>query len=302
MFRGPQILTWSCSKWSLLLLRESCLSAFSDTGAVWRAACHLRGRRYEEICGRGRNKEDSSLPTETVSRSTQLSLFRLDSDNHRLKEASFQNLLSKAILSSYHQPFQISASAKANQVSNFWKFNVIENLGQNTEVVSTYCNCLTNTTCLQPWRRPWNFFKKTRCNFLQSYLYNSQQSVRPFSLSTHTPWILNHLHNRPQPSSFSAQQIKPFHQAAPCVVDAWRDCLSPENEDRCRQALGPNLKLYEVEKVRKGAGQSQGKNQGKWASILVSLCSVEGDPVFLFTLRSSTLKGRHKGDVRLVAG
>lgn len=271
MFRGPQILTWSCPKWSLLLLRESYLSAFSDTGAVWRGACHVRGRRYEEICGRGQSKE-SSLPTETVSYSTQLSLFRFDCDKHRLQDASFQSLLSKAILSSHHQPFQISASAKV---------------------------C---TTCLQPWKRPWNFIKKTLCNFPQSYLCYRQQSVRPFSLSTNTQWILNNLHNRPQPSSFSTQQIKPFHQAAPRVVDAWRDCLSPENEDRCRQALGPNLKLYEVEKVRKGAGQSQGKNQGRWASILVSLCSVEGEPVFLFTLRSSTLKGRHKGDVRLVTG
>ncbi|KAM6933931.1 mitochondrial coenzyme A diphosphatase NUDT8 [Xenentodon cancila] len=57
-----------------------------------------------------------------------------------------------------------------------------------------------------------------------------------------------------------------------------------------------------MNKVRKGASQVQGKNQGKWASILVSLCSVKGEPAFLFTLRSSTLKDRHKGDVSFAGG
>lgn len=34
----------------------------------------------------------------------------------------------------------------------------------------------------------------------------------------------------------------------------------------------------------------------------MSLCSVEAEPAFLFTLRSSTLKGRHKGDVSFAGG
>lgn len=307
MFRGPQILTWSCPKWSLLLLRESHLPPICEhTGAVWQGARHVKGRRYDEIPGKGRSKEESSLSTETVSFSTQLSVLRLDCNNHGLKEALFQKPLSKAILSRHHQPPQISAPLKAEQVS---KFFLERNVGQNSKVVKTCCESLMYTTCLQPWRRPWDFcqpllsfISKTQCNLLQSHLHYRQQSIRSFSLAAHTPWILNHFHSRPQPSSFSPQQIRTINQAAPCVVDAWRDCLSPENENRCRQILGPNLKLYEVEKVKKGASQSQGTNQGRWASILVSLCSVEGEPVFLFTLRSSTLKGRHKGDVRLVAG
>lgn len=86
------------------------------------------------------------------------------------------------------------------------------------------------------------------------------------------------------------------------MADPWRDCLSLENENRCRQSLRPNLKLYESDKGRKGASPSQGKNQAKWAAVLVSLCSVEGEPAFLFTLRSSTLKGRHKGDVSFAGG
>uniref|UniRef100_A0A3B4F4N0 Nudix hydrolase 8 n=1 Tax=Pundamilia nyererei TaxID=303518 RepID=A0A3B4F4N0_9CICH len=43
------------------------------------------------------------------------------------------------------------------------------------------------------------------------------------------------------------------------------------------------------------------RNQ-RWASVLVSLCSLDGEPAFLFTLRSSTLKGRHKGDVSFAGG
>ncbi|KAM9359081.1 mitochondrial coenzyme A diphosphatase NUDT8 [Symphorus nematophorus] len=114
------------------------------------------------------------------------------------------------------------------------------------------------------------------------------------------PWILDHFHCRPQPSRIPFHQTSAVHQAAPQMADTWRDCLSPENENRCRQSLEPNLKLYEVDKGRKS--QSQGKNQAKWASVLVSLCSVEGEPAFLFTLRSSTLKGRHKGDVSFAGG
>nr|XP_061797389.1 nucleoside diphosphate-linked moiety X motif 8 [Nerophis lumbriciformis] len=58
--------------------------------------------------------------------------------------------------------------------------------------------------------------------------------------------------------------------------------------------------MYDVERGRKA--QSQDKNKGRWASILVSLCSVKEQPAFLFTLRSSMLKGRHKGDVSFAGG
>lgn len=303
MFRGPQILTWSCPIRPLLLLRESHLSAFSEhAGAGWPGARAAKERRYEGVRG---CKEGASLSTETVSCSTQLSLFSLDCENHKLKEASFLNLPSKAILSSHHHPPQVSVSAKAKRASDSWKCTVVEDSGQNLKAVSTHRDCLTNTTCLQPWRRPWDscqpllcLTNKTQCHLPQSHLYYRQHFVRPFSLSTHTPWSLNHFHSRPQPSSLSFHHTRAVHQAAPHMADAWRDCLSLENENRCRQSLGPNFKLYEVDKGRKGASQGQGKNQGKWASVLVSLCSVEGEPAFLFTLRSSTLKGRHKGDVR----
>ncbi|KAF7654160.1 hypothetical protein LDENG_00073280 [Lucifuga dentata] len=91
-------------------------------------------------------------------------------------------------------------------------------------------------------------------------------------------------------------------QAAPCEENTLRDCLCLENEERCRHSLSPNLKLYKADEGRRGAGQSEGKGKGRWASVLVSLCSVEREPAFLFTLRSSTLKGRHKGDVSFPGG
>ncbi|KAG8002203.1 Nucleoside diphosphate-linked moiety X motif 8 [Nibea albiflora] len=298
MFRGPQILTRSCPIRSLLLVKESHLSAVCEhTDAGWLPARAVKERRYEGLHG---SKERSSLSTRTVSCSAQLSLFSLDCDYQQLREASFQNLLSEAILSSPHHPPQVSTSARAKGESGSWKCTGVEDLGQNLKAVSTYQDCLINKTCrLQP---SFSFTNKTRCNLLQSHLYHRQHFVRPFSLLTDRSWILNHFHSGPQPSSHSFHSTRAVHQAAPRVASAWSDCLSPENESRCRQRLGPNLKLYEADKERKGTSQSEGKNQPKWASVLVCLCSVEGEPAFLFTLRSSTLKGRHKGDVSFAGG
>ncbi|XP_034724027.1 nucleoside diphosphate-linked moiety X motif 8 isoform X2 [Etheostoma cragini] len=288
MFRSPQVLTWSCPIRPLLLLRESHLSAFSEHAAAgWQGARDVKGRKYEEFC---ECKDGSSLSTETVSRSTQWSLVNLDCDNQIKRVASFQDLSSKAVLSSHLYLPQVSASAKAKRASDSWKCTVVEE-PQNLRAASTFTQCLINPNCLQPWRRPRDIYKTslsfifaTQCNLLQSYVYCRQHFVRPFSSLTHTPQILYH------------------HQAAPRVADSWRDCLSLKNENRCRLSLGPNLKLYNVDKGEKGTSHSQGKNQGRWASVLVSLCSVEGEPAFLFTLRSSTLKGRHKGDVSFAGG
>ncbi|KAM3616154.1 uncharacterized protein V6R79_013383 [Siganus canaliculatus] len=138
-------------------------------------------------------------------------------------------------------------------------------------------------------------FPKLDSNLPQSYLYYRQRFEGPFSSLKQHPWRLN----RPCTSSISFHQVRAIHQAEPYEAQAWRDCLSLENENRCRQKLGSNLKLYDVRQV---PSQSQGKNRARWASVLVSLCSVEGEPSFLFTLRSSRLKGRHKGDVSFAGG
>ncbi|KAJ7990211.1 hypothetical protein DPEC_G00297960 [Dallia pectoralis] len=101
------------------------------------------------------------------------------------------------------------------------------------------------------------------------------------------------------PTSLSLHN-RSLHQTAssPLEADPWQ-CLSPENEARCRQSLGPNEALYERD-IRKMRGASG--SFSKWAAVLVSLCSVDGESAFLFTLRSAELKGRHKGDVSFAGG
>lgn len=307
MLRGTQILTWSCPVRPLLLLRESHLSALSGPpGAGWQRARAAQERRYEGIRAK---KEGTSLSAETVFCPTQLSLCNLDCDNQQLREVSFQNLRSKAILSSHRRHAQVYASAKAEGASESWTCTAVKDLERNLKPVGTNSVCLFNTTRPRPWRRPWDICQpslsltnKTQCNLLQSQLCHKQHFVRALSLSTHTTWSFSPFHRRPQPPTLSFHQTRAIHQAAPRVADTWRDCLSPENENRCRKSLVPNLKLYEADKGGKGTSQSQGKKQAKWASVLVSLCSVEGEPAILFTLRSSTLKGRHKGDVSFAGG
>ncbi|XP_054460494.1 nucleoside diphosphate-linked moiety X motif 8 isoform X2 [Anoplopoma fimbria] len=278
MFRGSQVLVWSCPLRPLLLLRESHLSGFCEhTAAGWQGARDAKRRRYE-------GSSSSSSSTETVSGSTQLSLFNLNCDNQKQREALFQNLSPQTNSSSHQHLPQVFVSG-------------------HPKAVSTYQDCLINTTCLQQWRRPWDVCQpshsstyKTQCDLLQSRLNCRQHLVRPFSSSTRAPWILNNFHSRRQPSGIFSQKNRAVHQAAPHVADGWRDCLSLKNENRCRQSLGPNLKLYEAGK------KSANQNQGRWASVLVSLCSNQGEPAVLFTLRSSTLKGRHKGDVSFAGG
>lgn len=308
MFRGPQILTWSCPLRPLLLgVRDTHLPACSaDTGA---SGCHYdstpKKRRAGGISGRSGGKEEPSLSNNTICYSPVPPLLGLDYDNFWAREDSPRNLSHKPPLFSCHQLLQMSASAKPK---------LVEELPKNPEALSTYQDCLTRTTIttgaagLKPQRRHWDigqlslgFNNETKCNLLRSHSLHMPQFNRPFSSLTHATWILNHFHSRFLPCCLSFHQIRAFH-SAPCEVNTLRDCLSLDNEERCRHSLRPNLKLYEVDKGKRGAVQSDGKGHGRWASVLVSLCSVEGEPAFLFTLRSSTLKGRHKGDVSFAGG
>ncbi|XP_029922902.1 mitochondrial coenzyme A diphosphatase NUDT8 [Myripristis murdjan] len=298
MFRGPQILTRSCPVRPLLLgVRDSHSPAlFEHPCARRRGDRALKERKHEGISGR---KEGFSFSIRTASSSTALSISSLDYDNY-LRAASTLNHTPKALLSNHHLPPQVSGS-KPKLASDPWKSTILEDLAQNPRALQTNHDCSMSTMCLKSWKRPWDMSQpllsvttKTPCNLLQSCSFHRQHFLRP--------WILNNFLCRLPPCSLSSPHSRAVHSAAPRETTVLRDCLSLENEERCRQCLRPNLKLYEVDKVRSGAGQTQGKGQGRWASILVSLCSVEGEPAFLFTLRSSMLKGRHKGDVSFAGG
>ncbi|KAM4032340.1 mitochondrial coenzyme A diphosphatase NUDT8-like isoform 1-T2 [Anomaloglossus baeobatrachus] len=63
------------------------------------------------------------------------------------------------------------------------------------------------------------------------------------------------------------------------------EALTDGTEQRCRQILGKTALPQRVS-----------------AGVLVTLCTSRGTPAFLYTLRSSKLKGRHKGDVSFPGG
>lgn len=320
MFRSPQILAFPCPLRPLLLgVRDPRIPALSEHTCVrWlgtRAGKHLPfSTRDEEMDRRGGGAEgEISLSKETITSRSTLSTSSLDYEIRQLKATAPQNhLIPKAALSIQPQLTNDSVSSKPRlflvwQAFPPWK-SVID-LAQNPKAPSTYHDCSNDIKCLQPQGRPWNISRpslsiatKTLSNPVQSHLFHRVHFLRSFSSSTHRPWSLNVIQRTPPPSSLYMPQIRALHRAAaPREAASPRDCLSPENEERCRRSLGPNLKLYDGDnRGRRGTGQTLGKGRRKWASILVSLCSVKGEPAFLFTLRSSTLKGRHKGDVRSV--
>lgn len=167
-----------------------------------------------------------------------------------------------------------------------------DSLSQSPEAASLL-DYLMSGTCLPSRRRLWDarptslsLTPKTGCYF--------QRAFSLLAAPLPAAGAFEHAHSK----SFcvSLPRAAAATQAASGVTGAWSDCLSAENESRCRQSLLSNRSFYEESKERRWLGSRTGR--AKWASVLVALCSVEGEPAVLFTLRSSKLKGRHKGDVR----
>lgn len=264
MFRGPQLLNWACLIRPLLQQREY-LTALSQYAASGLHNSVTRRRRKQ--CSR---TERSSLVCKSAL------------TGHSLHS---RNILPFYKLSSKYQPAPVvSTFLKAG--SKRWK----------STIGSSDNDCIVNRNCLQPQRKPMVVqqhslsLNKTHCSLFKQNHLCCHSFGRSFNSSVSTP-----KHN-----------LVPYgasvHQTAAHEVAVWRDCLSAENEHRCRQNLESNLKLYEVKKEGRAPALSLGKKQARWASVLVSLCSVEEEPAFLFTLRSSMLKGRHKGDVSFAGG
>ncbi|CAI9535601.1 unnamed protein product [Staurois parvus] len=63
------------------------------------------------------------------------------------------------------------------------------------------------------------------------------------------------------------------------------ESLCYETEQRCREVLSRTVLPDKAS-----------------AGVLVTLCTFHGAPAFLYTLRSSKLKGRHKGDISFPGG
>uniref|UniRef100_A0A1A8N9Q4 Nudix (Nucleoside diphosphate linked moiety X)-type motif 8 n=1 Tax=Nothobranchius rachovii TaxID=451742 RepID=A0A1A8N9Q4_9TELE len=281
MFKSPPVLMWACLSRLQLLLGESHPAAFSEHfGFGCQRAIRVKNRECQQTSSKSTSVIGTSSSTKTVRSSDQLSSCDSDSKTCQRIEVLHSDGCSRTLLLSRPPNPQVSYLTRT-----FWDRLIPQQWGRRWHVRWISLRCTSN-----------NQFK-----FLQNHPSPRQSSFSPVGLLAPKPWILNWFCCKQAPS-LPFNQIRAVHRASPHVADTWRDCLSLQNENRCRQHLLPHWQLYNMERVRRGASQTQGRNTGRWASILVSLCSVEGEPAFLFTLRSSTLKGRHKGDVSFAGG
>uniref|UniRef100_A0A1A8HED6 Nudix (Nucleoside diphosphate linked moiety X)-type motif 8 n=1 Tax=Nothobranchius korthausae TaxID=1143690 RepID=A0A1A8HED6_9TELE len=281
MFKRPQVLMWACLSRLQLLLGESHPAAFSEHfGFGCQRAIRVKNRKHQQTSSKSTSMTGTSSSTKAVGSSDQRSSCDSDSKTCQRREVLLTDGCSRTLLLSRHPNPQVSYLTRT-----FWDRLIPQQWGRRWHVRWISLRCTSN-----------NQFK-----FLQNHPSHRQSSFSPVGLLAPEPWILNWFCCKQAPSR-PFNQIRAVHRASPHVADTWRDCLSLQNENRCRQHLLPHWKLYNMERVRGGVSQTQGRNTGRWASILVSLCSVEGEPAFLFTLRSSTLKGRHKGDVSFAGG
>ncbi|MCJ8740186.1 hypothetical protein PDJAM_G00055890 [Pangasius djambal] len=176
------------------------------------------------------------------------------------------------------------------------KINVSVQYSSNSTFSDNFIlrDCVPNK-CLLPENRPgkhrgsvdkWRAALNSSSKSQKSYHNTGTSFTRSYQLSKGlwTSYQERRSHLGPLTSHMCGLHRRVPQQAA------FEDCLSAKNEERCRGHLQSNTALYE---------NMKGKS---WAAVLVSLCTVGGEPAFLFTLRSSKLRGRHKGDVSFAGG
>ncbi|XP_029536532.1 uncharacterized protein LOC115141627 isoform X1 [Oncorhynchus nerka] len=306
MFRSPQILALTCPVRTLLLLsvRDPRVPALPEH-ACQRGNGPKAGR---SLCqGNGGGEEavplSSAISSHLVSRSTSgcESCLLNTAPQHPLQKATPPNRPQLSQDSSFvslkHTP-RLPVIVACDP----WKTTSLEHLDN-----SKATECSSDRKCLLQRRQTDNgsqcLSAEVKVNITFSVKSNSYSPVQSGTIhkdifhrllvSTPKQWNVD-------PQRLLSLQSQGLHQSAASSPEGvLRECLSLVNEARCRQSLEPNVALYEKD-VRGERGPSEA--QWKWASVLVSLCSVEGEPAFLFTLRSTALKGRHKGDVSFAGG
>lgn len=186
-----------------------------------------------------------------------------------------------------HKPFSCPVNTSCFIKPSDSSHNAFQHYSLNTISQSTFRNSVPNM-CLLPENQVKHTVTHTNTSIERQKSYHTVKGATTFKSSSSLQYESSKRTSNGAGWScceLRTTQTRALHKRVPHQVTL-EECLSAENESRCRGHLQPNTALYEKE-----SGKS-------WAAVLVSLCTVGGNPSFLFTLRSSKLRGRHKGDVR----
>ncbi|XP_020363400.1 mitochondrial coenzyme A diphosphatase NUDT8 isoform X1 [Oncorhynchus kisutch] len=296
MFRSPQILALTCPVRTLLLsVRDPHVPALPEH-ACQRGNGPKAGRSLCQGDGVNGGGEEAAISSHLVSRSTSgcESCLLNTAPQHPLQKATPPNRPQLSQDSSFVS-LKLTPRLPVIVACDPWKTTSLEHLDN-----SKATECSSDHKCLLQRRQTDNGSQCLSAEVKVNITFSPDQSGKIHKdifhrllVSTPKQWTVD-------PQRLLSVQSQGLHQSAASSPEgAMRECLSLVNEARCRQSLEPNVALYEKD-VRGERGPSEA--QLKWASVLVSLCSVEGEPAFLFTLRSTALKGRHKGDVSFAGG
>ncbi|KAL2096604.1 hypothetical protein ACEWY4_008752 [Coilia grayii] len=302
MFRSPQLFTSSSLRGthrSLLQPKEALLS-ICPIHQKWNGVQRKRALSHERSCVLKKGEElQGELPQDPMRKEE--IVFRETQGSSVSFNPPIQNELTgiSPRLQTSKPPVNTHFVCSVQPQSSIWLVPPYDHCQSNSlkYLISPDTLCRSGLKCLllhsrsQAVQQKGGFIKPHNADS-QQYLYASV----PFVHGSQKPLFARSFVSAPKLWTRSpvagrhlSAQVCAMHSAAQLKV-ALQYCLSAENEARCRKRLEPNVTLYQ-------------KDKGKsWAAVLVCLCTAGGEPAFLFTLRSSTLKGRHKGDVSFAGG